>query len=236
MEKTSVENNKMLQCLKGVSFWVNYPMNGITIANNTIELTYSRLLKPSIIAGIEIPNGNSTIYSFQMANNAPLSNIVIADNSITAILPDTTKDLSAGMVLHSLQKSTISNNIISGVNYGGLLLLGSKWGTSKLMITKNKFIDFKNGDVTKAVGGYVIITDTYSTSTTNAPGIKDVNIIENDFLGNNLQSKANKTSAIKKKNFFGAFVALPEAMHKEIHFERNNFSDKEEKINFLKTQ
>lgn len=235
-ENTAVLNNKMLKCLKGVSFWVNYPMNDITIANNIIELTYSRKLKPGLIAGIEVPNGNSSIYSFEMANNAPLSKIVIDNNTITALLPDISTDLTAGIVLHSLQESTISNNVISGVNYGGLLLLGGKWGTSHVTITKNKFLNFKTAAVTKAVGGYVIITDTYSNSTANAPGIKDVNIIENDFLGNKLHLKTNVAGSIKMNKFYGAFIALPEAMHKEIYFGRNNFSDKEEKIYFLKTK
>ncbi|MEP7141835.1 MAG: glycosyl hydrolase family 28-related protein [Ferruginibacter sp.] len=234
MEKTIVENNQFLQCIKGVSFWVNYPMNNISVQNNIIQLTYSRLLKPGILAGIVVPNGNINEYSFKLANNAPLTHLLIKNNVITSLVPDNTKDITAGMVLHSLQKSTIEKNTISGMNYGGLVLQGSKWGIDSLIITSNKISDFKTNNDPKAVGGYVIITDTYSITTSNAAGMRNIYLVGNSFIQDKFQAKSIYALPEKGK-FFGAFVALPGIMHKQIHFDKNNFSNPEEKVFFLKT-
>ncbi|HRI19977.1 MAG TPA: glycosyl hydrolase family 28-related protein, partial [Panacibacter sp.] len=101
MEKTSVENNQIKNCIKGVSFWVIHPMNNIVIRNNNIQLTYTRLLKPPLLPGIEVPGGNmvnNDDYKPALANAAPVSNITITGNNITAVLPDTTKDRTVGLL------------------------------------------------------------------------------------------------------------------------------------------
>jgi hypothetical protein len=228
-EKTEVKNNTMINCMKGVSFWVHYPMNEISIKNNVIQLTYSRLLKPSVIIGIEVPNGNSTLYGFKYANNAPLTNISITKNNISALLPDSTKDRTAGMVLHSFQNSIIAGNTISGMNYGGVILQGSKWGMDSLDIMQNTFTAFKPNNDTKAVGGYLVITDTYSINHKESPGMKKVSIMNNSFVR---PPAAQKKGFTKKSNgqFFGAFVAVPQEMQNQIRFEKNQFSDKNENI------
>lgn len=235
MEKTSVENNQMLKCLKGISFWVNYKMNDIVIRGNNIELTSNNSLKPEILAGIMIPNGNMDKYGFKFANNAPLTNILITENTISSKLADTNREKTVGMILHSLQKSTISNNVISGMNYGGVILQGSKWGLDSLIVLKNKFIDFNINNDTLAVGGYVIITDTYSPKIKTAPGIKNVIFLQNEFIRNKKLSQ-NIKDVKSRGRFFGAFVALPGNMINEIHFEGNRFSESKEKVYFVKTE
>jgi hypothetical protein len=235
-EKTSVENNRMLQCVKGVSFWVNYPMNNITICDNIIELTYARKTKPNVLTGIDIPNGNSEVYSFQKANNAALSNIKITGNKIAAIIPDSLTDKTAGMILHSLQNSVISRNTITGMNYAGVMLQGSKWGMDSLTVTANQFTAFKPNKDQAGVGGYIVITDTYSSrkDRLGAPGLKRIHFTGNDFIKGIKQSNDGMAAKPAGK-FFGAFIALPGKMHQQIHFNKNNFSDAGEKINFVKT-
>ena len=234
MEQTIIENNQIEKCMRGISFWVNFPMSNISILNNSITLTYSRLLKPAILDGIEIPNGNSSDYSFKLANNAPLTNIIIAGNRITSLISDTSKDKTAGMVLHSLQNSTIQNNIITEMNYGGVVLLGSKWGMQSLLVDKNIFLDFKTNNDLKAVGGYVVITDTYSLDKKAAAGLKNINFSNNNFTRNKKITKG-KTVTKQAGQFFGGFIALPKAMLSEIHFENNYFSDTAEKIKMIGT-
>lgn len=235
MEKTSVENNQFINCLKGISFWLNFPTNNILIQNNIIQLTYSRSVKPNVITGIEVPNGNSAVYNFKLANNAPITNLLIKSNTISAVLPDNTKDKTAGMILHSLHQVTISNNTFSGMNYGGILLQGSKWGTDSLMAINNVFSNFKPNNDTQAVGGYVIITDTYSTSVAKSRGMKNIFFSANEFNRPKESAKDNATMPVTGK-FFGAFIALPASMHSEIHFNKNNFADEKESVYFLKTQ
>lgn len=234
MINTKIENNQMLQCLKGISFWIHYPLTNISILNNTIELTHSRLLKPSILAGIDVPNGNEVNYNFKLANNAPLNNLQISGNSITTKATDKVTDKFAGMVLHSLKNSIIKNNRIANMNYGGLVFQGSKWGMENVTVSNNNFVDFKNNDDPKAVGGYIIITDTYSPNIKNAPGIKNINFENNRFTRTALRLSSNKL-AKNKGVFLGAFVALPEKMLKEIHFNNNQFQDKTEGVRFVKT-
>ncbi len=230
MEKTTVENNHMINCLKGISFFIIHPMNNIAIVNNNIQLTYTRLLKTPLLSGIEMPNGNIDEYKPTLANAAPVSNLTITGNNITAILPDTTKDKTIGMILHSLQNSKITGNTITGMNYAGILINGSKWGINQLTVTDNKFVDFKQNNDEHGVAGYVVITDTYTPKNKNAPGLKDISFTNNKFVRN----KPPATKGVKGK-FLGAFIALPSAMLSEIKFTGNNFSDANEKVLSVKT-
>ncbi len=229
MEKTIVTNNKIEKCLKGISFWVCYPLNNITISNNTIGLTHSRLLKPALLIGIEVPNGNIEEYSLKNANNAALSNISIIGNIITASMVDTSKDKTAGLVLHSLKNSRIESNKVIGMNYGGVVLQGSKWGMERVIFHKNQFSNFKANKDEKAVAAYVVITDTYTGTNKNSPGIKKIFFTNNTFTGTKHTSPLVLTKQQHGK-FFGAFIAVPARSLNEIHFDKNDFSDKSEKI------
>jgi hypothetical protein len=235
MEKTTVTNNKIEQCLRGIAFWVHYPLNNITISNNDITLTYSRLLKPAMNTGIEIPNGNAEEYSFKLANNAVLNNLIIYGNTISASLDDTTNDKTVGLLLHSLQNSRIENNTIVGMNYGGVVIQGSKWGMKSVTFEKNNFINFKTNNDLEAVAGYVVITDTYTKPGNNAPGIREVLFSNNNFNRAISAKPVTPSPKQKKGSFLGAFIALPSNMLNGIHFEKNVFSDKSETVVSVKT-
>ena len=225
LQNVSVSNNTMINCVTGISFWLEQPMKDISIYKNRIALTHSRSPKLTLCAGIMIPNGNAKDYSKKMANAAPINNLVIKDNVISA---DTMQTLSAAMVLHSLQVSGIENNSISGMNYAGIILSGSKWGTNSLLIRNNIFSSFQPNNNADMVGGYIIVTDTYSPGNKEAPGYKGIVFTGNKFLRN------NKIIPGKGK-FMGAFIALPSAMMKTIEFDNNQFSDQSEKIRMVKT-
>ena len=70
------------------------------------------------------------------------------------------KTLSAGVVLHSLQYSAVQNNTISGMNYAGIVLQGSKWGINSLLVNNNACNDFILNNDKNAVSGYVVATNT----------------------------------------------------------------------------
>ncbi|UEG50572.1 glycoside hydrolase family 55 protein [Ferruginibacter lapsinanis] len=228
-----VANNKIRQCLRGIAFWIQHPITDITISNNYISITYPRLLKQKL-SGIEIPNGNAMEYSDRQANNAMLNNITIVNNTITSLLTEDKIDKTSGMILHSLQNSTIKSNTISGMNYGGIVMEGSKWGMRSVMIRNNKFNYFKRNNDIQAVGGYVIITDSYSSKVTGAPGLKNIIFTQNIFNKKITTISSNQQNK-KQGKFFGAFIALPSKMMNEIHFDKNEFSDKKETIVSVKT-
>jgi hypothetical protein len=102
------------------------------------------------------------------------------------------------------------------------------------VIFNNRFNDFKPNNDAKAVGGYIIITDSYSSVVNNAKGIKRIYISNNEFNRNGNASTI--ASLAPQRNFLGAFIAIPGSMHQEIHFEKNKFSQKSEEVRFIKTQ
>lgn len=224
LENVTIENNKLINCSTGISFWLIKPMKNIFIKNNEISITYSRTPKLTVCAGIIMPNGNEKEYSIRKANNSMLSNLEIDGNTISA---DITQNMSAGIIIHSLQQSEIKNNVIIGMNYGGLIIAGSKWGINSLEVENNTFKDFMANNNANTVAAYVIITDTYSPGVSNAPGFKGIVFNKNSFLNNGI-SATNKGAG--KGKFFGAFIALPSQMMDNIQFNNNDFSDPHENI------
>ncbi len=224
-----IKSNRIINCVTGISFWTIQPMNNITISNNYIQLTQSRSDNLKLCSGIYVPNGNSKIYNREHANAAPITNLQITSNIITAYSMET---LSAGMVLHSLQYSTVQNNTISGMNYAGIVLQGSKWGINSLLVNNNTFNDFTFNNDKNAVSGYVVATDTYSGSVSNAPGFEKILFTNNKFLRNRTNAAEKNKSNTK---FRGAFIALPGKMTENITFKNNEFSEQSEKVHIVKT-
>lgn len=209
MYGTQILNNRLLDCVKGISFWVHYPLSDIVIRNNRISLvTATSENNPPVISGIEIPNGNASQYGFKQANNAPLYRLQIIDNEVIA-RSSRDKVKTAGMLLHSLQEARISGNLISGVNYAGLIIQGSKWGTDSVLITGNRFEHFRENPDAAAVGGYVVITDSYANKQPEALGIRKIYVSDN--------SEELKTSDRLPKNFFLFFAAIPRKFMQEMH-------------------
>lgn len=214
--KVSVINNKMINCVIGINFWLAKSTSDILIKDNIIQLTYARFPKVPISAAIQVPNGNLNEYNKDLANGAPINNLQIISNTITAEKMD---NLSTGMILHSVHKGLIEKNTVSGMNYAGLLLNGSRWGTDSLTIRNNCFIDFRPNNNENAVGGYVVITDTYSRDKKDAPGFKNILISKNKFAaihkGRNITERA-------KGQFFKSYIDLPSKSVKEIQFNNNS--------------
>ncbi len=209
MHGTQVLNNRILGCVKGISFWVHYPLNDIVIRGNHITLAAATSgNNPAVISGIEIPNGNAAEYGFKQANNAPLYRLQIVGNEIegpAAKVPVKT----AGMLLHSLQAGRIAGNRISGMNYAGLVLQGSKWGMDSVGINGNSFEQFRDNPDAGAVGGYVVITDSYAKNKPEAPGMRKI------FLSENTGDSSRDEGQVK--NFFRVFAAMPRKFLQELH-------------------
>lgn len=121
LQNVTISNNKMIDCVKGISFWVIHAMNRIFIKNNKISLTYTRSEKINMSAGIEMPNGNAQLYKAKLANAAPVTEVIISNNFITSNISANTELKTAGMLLHSLQHSIIEGNTITKMNYAGII-------------------------------------------------------------------------------------------------------------------
>lgn len=208
LQNISVDDNQLLNCINGISFWLIKPMKNIFISSNNISLTFPRTKKVSFVAGVLIPNGNMNENSAQLANNAPIENLVIKSNTIEA---DSMSVPSMGILLHSIINAHIDSNTITGMNRAGIALAGSKWGIDSLNVTNNLCSAFRPGIDDKAVNSFILITDTYSGKFKNAPGMKFIHFDNNRFLQNN-----------KDAQTIGAFIALPEKFINNIQL-KNNF-------------
>ena len=223
-QKVSVINNKMVDCINGVVFWLAKPTTDILIKDNIIQLTHGRSPKVTISVGIQIPNGNTSAYNREMANGATVNRLKIIGNDITAEDMD---NLSAGMIFHSVHNGLVENNIVRGMNYAGVVLTGSKWGMDSLTIQGNNFIDFRPNNDKDAIGGFVVATDTYTAGRSDAPGIKNIRIRQNKFTKMPAVSR-NRVKA--KGKFFKSFIALPSKSLQQIQFSENEFTDSSDQM------
>ncbi len=218
MKNVKIQGNIMHKCIAGITFWLKEPMENISITDNTITLTASRAAKQNLCTGIMVPNGNAKEYSNKFANGATITHLTIADNTITG---EPMQMLSAGMILHSLQDSYIFGNTISGMTYSGIVLSGSKWGIDSLVVRNNKFSNFRAFQDKKTAKGYIVITDTYSKNVSDAPGFKNIEFSNNQFL------RKNKT--ISPEKYDAAFIAAPASSLREIKISNNYYEDPAEK-------
>lgn len=207
-------------------------MDSILIKNNYIQLTdYRDGWKDYVSSGILIPNGNTEQYAFKYANASTVKNLVITGNTIITS-PVEAGSRTAGMVLHSIYNTTVSGNTISGMNFGGVIIQGSKWGSSSVMVNNNKFNDFKNNIDTLFPAGYVVVFDSYLMEVADAPGIRNIIVSDNSFTRNENKISTQPHIHKRKGQFFGAYIALPDAMQNEVQFKQNIFSDKTEILKF----
>lgn len=222
LKNVTIEKNKMFQCVAGVSFWINFEMRNIVIKNNVINLAETKNSKNVFCTGIIIPNGNMKEYNYRLANAAPVFGLIITGNTIDA---DSMKTLSMGMLLHSIHHCEISGNTVKQMNYGGIVLQGSKWGTDSVNIENNTFIDFRENKHPTAVAGYIIATDTRKENRSDL--FKNIFVANNKFIGN--------IEVVKSKNFYGAFIALPKEMKNSIKFVNNQFTNNDKNIHWVET-
>lgn len=237
MKQTIVEKNRFENCVRGISFWVNYSMDSIVIRDNQILLTYFRGWKNYISSGIEMPNGNTKTYDFGHANGAKVNRLTIAGNKIIASTKKQTTDRSAAMVLHSIYNATIVNNLIKGMSFGGIILQGSKWGMANVTVNANSFADFVSNYDTITPASYITIFDSYILFDNNAPGVQNILVSNNSFEGHTSSAQYSKSITSKKGRFSPLYIALPKSMQNAIKFKQNAFKNTEEnKVEYINTQ
>lgn len=214
LENIVVSNNQIEKCVTGISFWLIDTMKNITISQNTIALSAptNPKFKELHVWGIVMPNGNLQQNSAALANNAPVVNLQIVNNRFTA---DSMSNISGGISLHSLREAVVDSNYFSGFNYAGINVAGSRWGINGLEIDKNDFAAFKKNTHPDLVGGYFVVTDTYSPGKKNPLGFRNIRITDN-----NINEEGAAFPGAKGKLPAG-FIALPSDQMKNVFYKNN---------------
>ncbi|HRI21133.1 MAG TPA: hypothetical protein PLA68_09260 [Panacibacter sp.] len=232
MENISVKNTQLLQCANGIQFWVVNQIKNVVIESNKIELrspvgaNFFKNQNEYNPTGIYVANGNRPNYenykrAFEYgkelnANSDTLKNIIIRLNVIQSVVPDTTHFImTTGIRVHSLYKSIIDSNQISGMNYAGIQLQGSAWGMCDVVFLNNTISNFKPNYNTATVTGYFVVTDTYkpnSDAVRQKETFKGITIKNNTLNSGNADAASAKNCGLPDKKFacFKAmFFALP---------------------------
>lgn len=225
LQNVTVRNTQMLQCAVGVSFWPDAPINGVTIRDNYIQVTYPRdgifTYGKFTPVGINVPNGDAVCpadYNYLKANNNTLTNISIIKNNINSVVPDNSSFYTTGLALHSLSTSLIDSNHISNMNYAGIHLSGSKWGMYNTTYSNNIIDSFRhfNGP-TSYVIGYMVTTDLYRPNSDcelkETPTYGNITIGNNTFYSNavTVQENSNCGQAVKTYACFQKMIfSLPQ--------------------------
>ncbi len=233
MQNVQVSKNKMLDCYRGIVFFVKNYINNVRIDSNIISTMYLKYTSAftqagdtvDIMEGILVPKGNLSCRSnyefdastpFSNNNLKPIGNLKIRSNNIsfdTNSVSPPPGIWTAGMRLHSLQNSQISNDTIKNMNWAGIALEASPWGMNNVTITSNSISDFRLLRNTGPVAGYVVVTDTYlPNSDCNPPAhqqtFNNVTITGNSFTGNSTVSTEAACLA-PYACFKGMYFSLP---------------------------
>lgn len=215
MKQVVVSDNKLMHCTKGISFWLEYPMDSIFIKNNYISIQSEKLEHFRFCAGIEAPNGNAKTYNKTLANAASIEHLIISKNKIESA---PSAENASGIILHSLKHAVIKNNHINGINRG-IVLLGSQWGTSDCLLQKNIIeVATDRYIIDKQQSCPILLSDLYPVADSGKCSFDNIDI------NNNLLTFKNKVTLPVKPCI--ALVEMPEHCRQHIpsicHF-RNNF-------------
>jgi hypothetical protein len=179
MADITVSDNNMQDCLRGVAFWLTYPMKKVTIVNNTISLNRSKLRSSDYAVGIDQPNGKAAVFDDAHATATFVEDLVIEGNTIRNNISG--KYGAYGICIHSILKGKITKNTITGMNNHGILISGSPWGLRSVEISRNTIADngrYAYGD--RGAGIYIDISGSSKTPPSEY-WISDVSISENLF-------------------------------------------------------
>lgn len=234
LQNVQVSKNNMLDCYRGVVFYVKNYINNVRIDSNIISTMYLKYTSAftqagetvDIMEGILIPKGDLSCRSdyefnastpFSNNNLNPINNLNIRSNNIsfdvTNSVPPPPGIWTAGMRLHSLQNSQISNDTIRNMNWAGVALEASPWGMNNVSITSNSISDFQLLSKVGPVAGYILVTDNYLPNSDCNPPVhqqtfNNVTITGNSFTGNSTVSTEAACSA-PYACFKGIYFSLP---------------------------
>lgn len=143
-----VTDNIMENCSTGVRFWNSGEIKNVTIANNVIRSMW-RGGADKYIYGIQMIGRTGGDWTDATAAGAPNYNINIIGNVITGEDDDTRYGMGfgvpAGIALTSTHGAKIEGNIFAELMGAGILVSGSPYGVSDVMIQNNYFKNWGRG-------------------------------------------------------------------------------------------
>jgi len=141
-----VSNNVMRDCARGVAFWSAGVIRDVVIEGNTISLKWrgdgADYTVSNDVYGVHmIWRGKTYPWTDAMAAGAPLHNINIVNNVFTCEDNVAEYDFfgGVGILATSFKGLNIRGNSFRGMPGNGVLVLGSPFGLSNLVISDNSF-------------------------------------------------------------------------------------------------
>ena len=148
LENVEVTDNIMENCSTGVRFWNSGEVKNVTIANNVIRSMW-RGGADKYIYGIHMIGRAGGNWTDATAAGAANYNINIIGNVITGEDNDTRYGMGfgvpAGIALTSTHGAKIEGNIFAELMGAGILVSGSPYGVSDVMIQNNYFKNWGRG-------------------------------------------------------------------------------------------
>lgn len=145
IEHIAVTSNVMEDCVRGVAFWVAGLIKDVTIANNSIKTM--RRADNNDIYGVEVITRTSGAWNDANAAGGPIYNINIVDNIFTGEDNATRNTVwgGVGVMVTSVHGMNIKGNTFNNIIGDGVLILGSPYGVSDVVIQDNYFKNWGRG-------------------------------------------------------------------------------------------
>ena len=148
LENVEVTDNIMENCSTGVRFWNSEEVKNVTLSNNVIRSMW-RGGADKYIYGIHMIGRTGGNWTDATAAGAPNYNINIIGNVIIGEDNDTRYGMGfgvpAGIALTSTHGAKIEGNIFAELMGAGILVSGSPYGVSDVMIQNNYFKNWGRG-------------------------------------------------------------------------------------------
>lgn len=146
LEQVIISGNVMKNCARGVAFWVVGTINNVTVANNAITLMWRGGVDKNTY-GIHMVDRGGGNWTDANAAGGPLYNINILDNVIAGEDNDSRYVVFDGHGIYatSVHGLNIKGNKFDNLMGDGVLIVGSPYGLSDLVIQDNCFKNWGRG-------------------------------------------------------------------------------------------
>ena len=174
VDDVTVTANTITNANRGIAFWTGDSLSNVQITKNSISVHYNPVFTQLYglgddAAGIITPYLYATYtgqYTSSTANGSVIRNLTIKNNTIYSSDGALPVNTQPGIVLQGVQNALITGNIINNLGSSGIVVYGSPWGESNVVINRNTVSNI--GLNNSSSGHQAILLNTTGVSVTPA--------------------------------------------------------------------